>query len=754
MLSMDVDHPDIIDFINAKRDLEKVTSANISVRTNNRFFEEIHNARNKKILNELATSNWESGEPGMLYWDRVQQWHLLSEHPDYELWSTNPCQPKGEYVLTKEGFRKIEDITDKIFLNGVEHKSTPMFKTGHKEVYSVELENGSVIRMTDNHRVSTMGGDVELKNLSAGDKVLVDYSPIYNVTDDINLNKNSYNRGILSGWLVADGSIHNTNDVKGYVEYALGESEFEFEEALSNMLKKYDENFEFKPHSQKPETCKVGRIHKREVRDRLFDDLGITNQENKFEVDFYKMDRDMKLGFLRALFTCDGSSRCEGISTLYSIEKDFLYHIQRLLKEFGVYSTVTLHNSAKSYIAKDGKMRNNSATYKIGIYDVEFKKIGFLTKYKNKTLADKKEKNSKILEGKKKELKIRSIKLDGVEDVFDITVNDVHHYNTNGLVVHNCGEQPLPANGSCLLGSLNLSNFVKNPFTSKASIDWNRLEEVTRISVRGMNEVLDEGIKLHPLEGQRETAKKFRQIGIGILGLADMFIKMGVAYGSAESIKLSSELGKFIRDIAYYESIELAKEEGPYPAFDADIVSKSPYFKSLDKELQEAITTHGMRNSHVLSIAPTGSISTMWGISGGIEPIFANSYTRTTKSLASEGDIDYKVYTEVIKELMESLGITNEKDLPSYAITSHDIKPLDRIKVQAAWQNVIDSAISSTINLNENATIEDIKEIYLKSWEYGLKGVTVFRNNSWRTGILNTDNDKEIIEEIEEKCGT
>lgn len=259
MLSMDVDHSDIIDFINAKRDLEKVTSANISVRTNNRFFEEIHNARNEKILNELATSNWESGEPGMLYWDRVQQWHLLSEHPDYELWSTNPC-----------------------------------------------------------------------------------------------------------------------------------------------------------------------------------------------------------------------------------------------------------------------------------------------------------------------------------------------------------GEQPLPAYGSCLLGSLNLSNFVKNPFTSKASIDWNRLEEVTRISVRGMNEVLDEGIELHPLEGQREIAKKFRQIGIGILGLADLFIKMEVAYGSAESIKLSSELGKFIRDIAYYESIELAKEEGPYPAFDADIVSKSPYFKSLDKELQESIIKYGMRNSHVLSIAPTG----------------------------------------------------------------------------------------------------------------------------------------------------
>lgn len=144
----------------------------------------------------------------------------------------------------------------------------------------------------------------------------------------------------------------------------------------------------------------------------------------------------------------------------------------------------------------------------------------------------------------------------------------------------------------------------------------------------------------------------------------------------------------------------------------------------------------------------------MIGVSGGSEPIFANSYTRTTKSLASQGDVDYKVYTEVIKELMTAKGITNEKDLPHYAVTSHDIDPFDRIKVQAAWQEYIDSAISSTINLNENTTVEEIKNIYIEAWKQGLKGVTVFRNNSWRTGILNTDNDKEINEEIEEECST
>lgn len=147
----------------------------------------------------------------------------------------------------------------------------------------------------------------------------------------------------------------------------------------------------------------------------------------------------------------------------------------------------------------------------------------------------------------------------------------------------------------------------------------------------------------------------------------------------------------------------------------------------------------------------------MFGTSGGIEPIFAKSFTRTTKSLASEGDVDYKVYTQVVEDLMQAKGITKESDLPNYVVTSHEIDPIDRIRVQAAWQQYIDSAISSTINLNEDATVEDIKEIYVEAWRHGLKGITVFRNNSWRTGILKTDDKpKEVAieEEEEEDCST
>ena len=315
-----------------------------------------------------------------------------------------------------------------------------------------------------------------------------------------------------------------------------------------------------------------------------------------------------------------------------------------------------------------------------------------------------------------------------------------------------CGEQPLPPYGACLLASLNLSNFVLHPFTQSAVIDFDRLREVTGISIIGLNEVLEEGISLHPLEQQKETARQFRQVGLGVMGLADLFIKLGIEYGSEDSIKVSAQLGECIRDAAIRQSIEIAKVEGPYPAFDAEIIAKSDFFKSLPQDIQDDIKKYGMRNSHVLSIAPTGSISTMWGVSGGIEPIFAKSYTRTTKSLASEGDVDYKVYTEIIRELMDVLNVRDEKKLPAYAITSHEIDPINRVKVQGEWQKYIDSAISSTINLNEDATVEDIEEIYVEGWKHGLKGVTVFRNNSWRTGILTTDKEEEIEEE--EDCST
>lgn len=305
----------------------------------------------------------------------------------------------------------------------------------------------------------------------------------------------------------------------------------------------------------------------------------------------------------------------------------------------------------------------------------------------------------------------------------------------------------MPPFGNCLLGSVNLAKFVRKPFTEAAYIDWDRLKEVVTISVEGLNEVLHEGIPLHPLKEQRDTANKYRQIGLGIMGLADMFVMMGVKYGDGESLEISKNIGKVIRDVAIETSIELVRKYGVYPGFDRGTILQSPYFKELPVHLQQKIQRHGMANSHVLSIAPTGSISTMFGVSGGIEPIFANSFVRTTKSLYDGEDVNYKVYTKVINDLMDEKEIISESELPEYCITSHDIQPLDRIKVQSIWQKYIDSAISSTINLKEETTVEEIEDIYKQAFKYGLKGVTVFRDNCFRTGILTTESEQENTED-------
>ena len=308
--------------------------------------------------------------------------------------------------------------------------------------------------------------------------------------------------------------------------------------------------------------------------------------------------------------------------------------------------------------------------------------------------------------------------------------------------VNACTEFCTTAYGTCLLGSINLANFVINPYTDNAQIDYKRLEEVTKIVTIGMNEVLDEAIPTHPLKKQREVAKNYRQIGNGIMGLGSAFVKLGIKYGSKESIGVTSNIMRVIRDSTILQSIELAKEYGSYPKYHYDKVKNAPYFKSLPKHIQEGIRDFGVYNSTFISIAPAGSISLLADVTNGLEPYYALSYNRTTKSLGATDKV-YKVFAKEVQELMEIKGIYDESNLPEYCITSHDINPRDRIDVQAAIQKYTDLAISSTVNLNEDVTPEGIEDIYIYAHKQGLKGVSVFRENCARIGILQSSSKKE-----------
>lgn len=302
--------------------------------------------------------------------------------------------------------------------------------------------------------------------------------------------------------------------------------------------------------------------------------------------------------------------------------------------------------------------------------------------------------------------------------------------------VNPCGEEPLPPYGACLLGSMNLSEYVNEPFSVNAAFDFKNFSADVCDAVKALNDILDEGIPLHPLHEQRETAKEWRQIGLGIMGLSDLFVKMGIRYGSDESIELSDEIAKIMFQTAVIESIAITYNDGSYPAFKKECVNKSDLLK------EACLRVRSLRNSQLLTIPPTGTISTMIGVSGGIEPIFANSYTRKTKSLHNK-DVEYKVFTPIVKEYMELNGITDEADLPNYFVTAKDIPYKERIAVQAAWQKWIDASISSTINLPESATVEDIEDIYMTAWKSGLKGITIYRDGCDRAPILDDDKNRK-----------
>lgn len=307
--------------------------------------------------------------------------------------------------------------------------------------------------------------------------------------------------------------------------------------------------------------------------------------------------------------------------------------------------------------------------------------------------------------------------------------------------VNPCAEEPLPAGGSCLLGAINLAAFADN-----GKFDWDDFNRTVSIAVKALNNVLDEGLERHPLAEQRKTIRDWRQIGLGIMGLADMLIKLGIEYGSPDSIVLCDAIGYSMARNAIVASADIAGYAGCYDKYNEQYVTTSPFFtehiKPDDEEAWSFVEANGLHNSQLLTIAPTGSISTMIGVSGGIEPIFANYYERTTKSLHGHDEV-YKVYTPIVKEYMDAHGIKDELGLPSYFVTSATIPIKRRIDMQSVWQKHIDASISSTVNLPNEATVDDVKDLYMYAWEKHLKGITVYRAGCKRVGILNAEPKKD-----------
>ncbi|MFP7673893.1 adenosylcobalamin-dependent ribonucleoside-diphosphate reductase [Marivita sp. S0852] len=300
-----------------------------------------------------------------------------------------------------------------------------------------------------------------------------------------------------------------------------------------------------------------------------------------------------------------------------------------------------------------------------------------------------------------------------------------------------CGEQPLPPYGACLLGSINLAWLVSEPFEEAAMLDKDALSDLVATAVRMMDNVVD--ASNFPLDAQRAEAQAKRRIGLGVTGLADALLMLGLRYGSDEAARQTEDWLHAIARAAYLASVDLAKEKGAFPLFDADAFLASGAMQHMDEDVREAIRTHGIRNALLTSIAPTGTISLYAGnVSSGIEPVFAYAYTR--KVLQKDGTrTEEEVVDYAVQMWRDKFG---DRALPDYFVNAQTLAPLDHVKMQAAAQKWVDSSISKTINCPEDISFDAFKDVYMAAFESGCKGCTTYRPNDVTGSVLSISAEK------------
>lgn len=775
LMSLDAWHKEAMNFITLKSEQNIVEKANLSLEIDDEFMEcvkryfetgeviTVHKKQNYSghevewdvtpidVFKALVHNNYDWGDPGCLFVNRLRNYNIMEFCDDYQIETTNPSLRAGTKVLTTNGAVPIESLVGTEFdtynIDGERCKAKCFLSGKNKQLYKITLDNRHEIFCTPEHKWPVWNAETNqfekklTTDLSAGM-----WLPM-NIHNDrlSDGTEGTYEDGFFFGFWYGDGCLTIRSDTGRY-QYGFTFGKEKKDVGILDKIKSKLEKITGKKINYSTRNRGCEDWYEISCADHslyeYFMDYGVDTKDDFPKELLGNLSEEFRRGFVDGLISTDGSvfdnkqkSICfttsrENIANEFS-DLMWWYGIRNaLLKE---ERDIDFGNGNKTYVRYDVKIGQRSSKRFSKLFTLSHQaKQGRLdsissAKWKNNCCENK--------------IKIVAIEETSIhEDVYDIHVyDDTHTFPINYCITGNCGEQPLPKHSCCNLGSLNLSEFVKLPYTENAYFDYDAFEFAVFTAVKYLDGVIDLNADRHPLKEQREMSLKYRNVGLGVFGYASMLMKLGLEYGDVDAIKFTDELFNDMFRTAVIASSQLAEELGTFPMYSEKVWDSTIIRNHFTEDEIEALKKSGLRNCSLLSIAPCGSISTMLGESSSSEPEFALSYTRRTVGMTDNEDHYYKVYCKAAREYLE---LYPNKGLPDYFVAAHDINPRDRIETQATIQDHIDTAISSTVNVKEDFTEEEMQEVYLLAWEYGLKGITIFRDNCKRVGILTTGDAK------------
>lgn len=771
-----VDHPDILEFVTAKVDEKTLQNFNTSVGVTDAFLEAVRQdsrydlihprtgkavgkLRAKQVFLTIVEAAWQTGDPGLLFLDTINRANPTPHLGPIE--ATNPCVTGDTWVHTGEGPRQVQDLLCAPFtavVHGKEYRATAFWRTGKRPVVKVETDRGLSLRLTANHLVQVerrrrrgVGGyHVETEWVEVGDLQPGDRIALHNHRGYAWDGEGTFTEGWLVGQRVGDGG-YNPEKCRGYVRF-WGDAKGSMAEIAASAIRDlpYRVRSDF---TGRRFSAATGPLT---VAAAALDQLAggyITPGDEELLPAIERASSSFYCGFLRGLFDADGSvqgSPEKGLSIrLAQSDLERLHVAQRMLARLGILSTIYRNRKTRRLVAlPDGKggrkLYPTEGFHGLAISKdniVEFaSRVGFYDPAKREALAKALRSLSRGPYRERFTARVTAVVPEGVADVYDCAVEEVHAFDANGIVAHNCGEIPLLPYESCNLGSINLAHMVRW-HNGRSAVDWEKLRAVAQRAVRFLDDVIE--VNKYPIPEIDRMTRSNRKIGLGVMGFAEMLIRLGISYDADAAVQLAEQLMRTIAEEALKTSQALAEERGVFPNW------KGSVFEAQNMKVRNATRT---------AIAPTGTLSIIAGTSASIEPLFALAYRRTH---VLGGQTLYEVnpiflayaqrygfsveqlIAEVFEKgrLKEVAGVSEETQ--RLFVTALEIPPERHLQIQAAFQRSIDNSVSKTINLPQEAQPQEVAQAYWRAWELGLKGITLYRYGSKSAQVLELGIDEE-----------